>query len=91
VQALLVSHLVFRSGLVAGPNRILSFDRVVRVNIFKKNQNDVVLVKKKKSMSCNRVFDQVLLNQLGRRVTLNFSFPCFFLTRSNSSPGSAKF
>ena len=41
------------------------------------NPNNVVLVKKKKkqkSMSCNRIFDQVLS---GRRVTLTFYFPIF--------------
>ena len=52
--------------------RVLCFDRVARVNFFyKKNKNDVILVKtkKQKSMGCNRVFD---------RVTPDFFFPCFF-------------
>jgi hypothetical protein len=40
--------------------------------IFLKNQNDVVLVKKQKSTGCNRVFDLVLPGRLG------FFFPYFF-------------
>ena len=46
--------------------------------IFFKNQNDVVLVKKKKQKStcCNQIFDRV--NQVSQ-VTPGFDFPYFFL------------
>jgi hypothetical protein len=50
--------------------QVPGFDQVIgspeSILIFLKNQNDVVLVKKKqKSTGCNRVFDQVFPGQLG--------------------------
>jgi hypothetical protein len=62
----------------------LSFDRVGRINLyFKKIQNGVVLIKKKKQKltGCNRVFDRV-----GRVMT----FPIFLSTRPSFSLGSAE-
>jgi len=51
------------------------FDRVARVNsIFFKNQNDVVLVKKKKTG-----YNWVLSGQPDHQVTLGFDFLYFFL------------
>jgi hypothetical protein len=48
---LLVGSIVFRPGLMAGPVQSSGFDRVTglagSIFFFKKNQNDVVLVKKK--------------------------------------------
>jgi hypothetical protein len=71
--------IVFRPGLVQDPD----FDRVARVNFFL-NQNDVVLVIKKKSTGCNRVFDQVAgLHRV-------FPSPFFSSTRPDSSPGSTR-
>ena len=55
--------IVFKPGPVQGSGSgSPGFERVARVNPYfiKKNQNDVILVKKKKSTSCNRVFYQVL-------------------------------
>jgi hypothetical protein len=43
---LLVGSIVFRPGLMAGPVQGSGFDRV-KFFFFLKNQNDVVLVKKK--------------------------------------------
>jgi hypothetical protein len=47
--------------------------------------------KKQKLTGCNRVFDRILSDQLGRqvsRVTPVFYFPVFSSTRPGSSPGS---
>ena len=73
--------IVFTS--VKSKIRILGFDRVIRLSgwiSFFKNQNEVVLIKKKKQKStgCNRVFDRVLLGQPDQPVTPGFSFPYFF-------------
>jgi len=75
--------IVFKPGPVAGLvqgscSRFWSGHPVARVNpYFLKNQNDVILVKKKKQKStgCNWVFDRVLL---GHRVTLSHDFSYFF-------------
>ena len=74
--------IVFKPGPVAGPvqgscSRFWSGHPVARVNsYFLKNQNDVILVKKKqKSTGCNWVFDRVLS---GHRVTLSHDFSYFF-------------
>jgi hypothetical protein len=69
--------------------QVPGFDRVTRVNsIFKKNQNDVVLVKKQKQKStgCNWIFDQVLPGQMGRWVTPDFNFLYFFLNLVQFQP-----
>ena len=62
---------------------VLSFDQIIgSILIFLKNQNDVILVKKQKSTSYNRVFNRILPGQP------EFWFFLFFLTRPGSSPGS---
>jgi hypothetical protein len=63
--------------------RIPDFDPITRsprsILIFKKNQNDVILVKQKKQKptGCNRVFD---------RVTPDFDFLYFFLNSAWFQP-----
>jgi hypothetical protein len=61
--------------------QVLGFDWVTRINsdFFKKSKQHHFSKKKKKLMGYNRVFDQVLPSQLGRRVTPGFDFLYFFL------------
>jgi hypothetical protein len=56
--------------------------------LLKKNQNDVVLVKKKtqKSTGLSLGLDRVLPGQPGRRVTPGFSFPRFFINPARFRP-----
>jgi len=76
-----VSIIVFRPGSVQDPGSgFWPGHRVARVNSLKKNQNDIVLVKKQKSTGCNWVFDWVLSGQLG------FFFPCFFFNLTRFQP-----
>jgi hypothetical protein len=63
---------------------VLDFNRVIRVNFyFFLNQNNIILIKKQKSTSCNRVFDRVLPGQPSHT---GFSFLYFFF---NLTPVSA--
>jgi hypothetical protein len=67
--------IVFRHGLVQGPGSgFWSGHWVTRVNFFL-NQNDVILVKKQKSTSCNRVFDRILPGHTGFFLSLFFLQP----------------
>ena len=72
-------------GLVQGSDsEFWSGHRIAWVKFFFLNQNDVVLVKKKKkSTGCNRVFDRVLPGQPG---TSGFFFPYFFFIPARFQP-----
>jgi hypothetical protein len=69
-----VNTIVFRPSPVQDPGQL----------IFLKNQNDIVLAKKKKSTSCNRVFDRVARSAGSHRV---FSSPIFFQLAPIPTPG----
>jgi len=70
-----VNTIVFRPSPVQDPGQL----------IFKKNQNDIVLAKKKKkSTSCNRVFDLVAGSAGSHQV---FSSPIFFQLAPVPTPG----
>ena len=53
------------------------------------NQNDFVLVKKKKSTCCNQVFNWVLPGRVAESHRV-FPFPIFSSTWPGSGPGSAR-
>jgi hypothetical protein len=77
--------------------QVPGFDRVTgsagSVLFFKKNQNDVVL-EKKKSMGLQPSLDRVLPGQPGRQVNPpgqpGFSFPRFFFNPGQPGPGSTR-
>jgi hypothetical protein len=76
--------IVFRPGPVQDPGSGFWLGhRVARVNCFLKNQNDIVLVKKK-STGCNRVFDRSCRVVGSHQV---FSSPVFFQSGPVSDPG----
>ena len=79
--------IVFRPGPVQDPGSGFWLGhRVARVNCFLKNQNDIVLVKKKIN-GLQPGFWPVLPS---RRVTPGFFFPCFFSIRPGFRFGSAR-
>ena len=69
----------------------MSFDWVIGLSgsilVFLKNQNEVILIKKKQKLTgYNRVFDRVLPGHVGRRVTSGFDFFYFFLNPARFQP-----
>jgi hypothetical protein len=83
-----VKTRVFKPGLVQGPGFRVLTGLPGSISIFFKNQNDIILVlkKKQKSTGCNRVFDQVLSGHQVNQVTPGFDFPYFFLNQTQFQP-----
>jgi hypothetical protein len=82
-RSLISLCIVLRPGSVQSPGSgFWPCHRVGRVNSFFLNQNDIVLVKKK----VNGFATGSWPGQLGRWVTLSFSFPCFFFNSVRFQP-----